>query len=228
MIVGLSHVAFRVVTPDATEARFVALGWRRLFHDDGVRIHDSERVFLLPNAPATQAITLLRHDRGWPAVELLTGRDPAPGEASPAGWRVPGADEALATLDPGVSAGPPTLAAPRLVVPPACAPLLRALGFTEAPEGVLSLRRPLPSLCLTVEVDAHASPARAARLDDPGLVVVGILTTAVVEDADAVDRACDPAPERTPPFEVAVGGRTLRLVLLRPPAGPLIELVQAA
>jgi hypothetical protein len=226
MIAGLSHVALRVPAPAIAEAFFAGRGWRRGFHDAGVCVHDTERVFLKRDAPPTQTITLLRHEGGGPALELLPGRTPTALDV-PAARLVLVGPQAGATPVPGVELAPePASAVARLVVPAACVPVLRALGFSDTPEGLLRLRRPLPSLCLTVEVDVGFTSARAARLDDPGPVVIGLLTTALVDDADAVGRACDAALERTPPFEVAVGGRTLRLVLLRPPAGPLMELVQ--
>jgi hypothetical protein len=192
-----------------------------------VRVHENERKFLERDTAALQSLTLLRHAGGWPAIELLPGRPARADEVPPARLLVPMGAEVRAGAGPGVEAGPTGLETPRLLVPPGVAPLLRALGFTETAGGALHLRRPLPSMQLTAQLEAGETRpmARPTHLDAPGPVVVGLLSTALAADADAVTGVC---VDRTDPFEVEVGGRSLRLVLLRAPAGPLIELVQAA
>lgn len=251
MLLGLSHLGLRVGALHAAEPTFEALGWRRDFLDPAVRIADAERPLLAPDHPDTQALLLMRHARGWPAVELIEhagGTAPAahlliPGvggvsssqaPAPPLPEGVPHAHALAADLR-GVWLCPEGLTTPRLLLPvpalDAGVAAFTALGFTAvAPSGPgfvdLALARPLPAWRLHVTLYAAPGDTGARRpLDRPGPCLVSLLTRTLEADLTAL---APHAESVTSTFPVDVGGKRWDLALAVLPGGLVVELMQLA
>ncbi len=256
MILGLSHLGLRVAALGATEPRFDAQGWRRDFLDTDVRIADAERPLLPADHPDTQALLLMRHARGWPAVELIEHAGTSSGAGPAAHLLLPGLGgvathdapppplpdgvpdaHALAADLPGVWLCPEGLSAPRLLVPlpslDAGVAAFTALGFapvaSSGPGFVdLALARPLPAWRLHVSL--YAAPDAAADAGAPPLVRPGpCLLSLLTRTLEADLAALAPhAVSTTRPFPVDVGGKHWDLALAVLPGGLVVEFMQLA
>ncbi len=253
MLLGLSHLGLRVGALPAAEPTFEALGWRRDFLDRAVRIADAERPLLAPDHPDTQALLLMRHPRGWPAVELIEHAGVSDATPPAAHLLIPGAGglasdaappplpegvphaNALAAELPGVWLCPEGLTTPRLLLPlpslDAGVAAFTALGFTPAaPSGPgfvdLALARPLPAWRLHVSLYAAPGDTGARpSLVRPGPCLVSLLTRTLGADLAAI---APHAESVTSTFPVDVGGKHWDLALAVLPGGLVVELMQLA
>lgn len=213
MILGVSHVAVRTLHMEQDIESLCSQGWMLEFVDHGVAVHPCERGFLSGEHPDVQSLALLRHPAGLPAIELVAPAIPER-ERGDARLTLPGVDgEGFG----GVIRVSDYADTQELFV--------RQLGFSAlGPDGKrLVMRRPLRQWCWDLELEESTDITASSCLDRPGWFVLALLTTDLEQSARMLAAHCASA---TPPFEIEVNNKRLRIALGVLPSGFGIEMVQ--
>ncbi len=220
MILGVSHLALCSPDLEGDKRRLEARGWTTVFVDHDVLVQSCERAFLSADHPGRQSLVLLRHPRGYPAVELVS---PTSSSAD---------NEQRSVLNLFTESYETLTGTIRVPDLEECAAFfVDGLGFESGQHflggGVeVVLRRPLSqwSIALTLEKEAVESPV--PTLDGGGWFVLALLSSDLGADAAKIARHGLKAV--TDPFTIRVGGRRWSIVLCVLKSGFAIELMQPA
>jgi catechol 2,3-dioxygenase-like lactoylglutathione lyase family enzyme len=215
-VLGVSHICLTVTDIDAETARLEKNGWSCVFKEKELGMPAPKITFLRRNVHIHQN-ALLKGVQGI-SVELIRHHaDPA---SAGTGFEV--------LLSP---AGEPpqvhSITAPVRSLKEAL-PFWNALGFREEETAgnrtVLSFPSPIPAWSARIELRETGKSPEKKYLDDAGWTCLSFLTRNIQESLEALMKAG--ASESCEPFSITVGGKPVRLCLLRGPDMEIIELLE--
>lgn len=201
MILGFAHLMVNTDDIAAAEADWSARGYQRTAYHIKAPNHPSKAAYTGRYNPEHD-LMLLAGEGLWPLE--LTCHGPVTGENRQISW----AAEQL------------TIACPQAYR--LCEMLEKGLGFRPQPDGSLSLEARLPSWQCRIAM--MEDPAAPPRLDAAGATGLAFYVRRIAEEAEALEALG--ATEMSGIFDLSLGERKMKIVLMRAPGGPLIELIE--
>lgn len=246
MILGVSHLAFRVKNIDESTLFFIRQGWHQAFSDTNILINSEEKKLLSPSHPETQTILMLRHPTGLPAIELVKSETSYPETTLPAAWL------AIDNLEPssffsctnnrntninsamqsGKIIADHLLEGYNLFVQTPSLidiePIWQVLGFTKegsAAQKTIShwkIKRPLPSWSLSITLIETSCTNISYPLERQGCFVLSLLSTDIHNDSK---KLLNYSTKAIHPFQTTINKKKWLLALFVIPGGFTIELM---
>lgn len=199
MILGFAHLAINTGNLAQTEGEWLARGYTRSALYRSIPNHPAKRAFLHHYQPLHDLL-LLNVSGMWPLE--ITCHGPEHGDNRQLAW----ASDAIHVTLPDPA--------------PFRALLLKGLGFQEEGHDFL-LESRLPGWSCRLRLDEGAT--EPVRLDAAGPTCLAFYCNRIEEDAQCLIGLG--ASVYSGIFDLTLGDRGMRIVLLRAPGGPLLELI---
>ena len=207
MILGFDHLALSSTDVQATLASF-DFPIELKFHERGIANHPAKRPFL-ERWQDTHELAFVIPAAG-PSIEITSHGERCAGSSGPFGID-PDGDITLRC--PDVGAESEFWAA--------------GLGFRKLSDpSRLELARPVPRWSCRIRLAPGDPDEAVSSLDSTGYPCLALLSSDI--EADTRRAAAAGAVESSAIFDMVVGGKSVRIAMIRSPGGAICELVQPA